>query len=92
MSRAAANAVARTEVMNRVDPIAHRVATFLQKRGGAYCEACLVERLLVASRAAMKAALALNCFSVRMGVCPDCRTRKQVIAYRGKTETENVAA
>ena len=68
--------------------ITQRVATFLRKRNAAYCEACLVERLLIASRAAMKAALATNCFTVRVGICPDCKARKQVIAYRA----ENVAA
>jgi hypothetical protein len=62
--------------------IAHRVAAFLQKRNAAYCEACLIERLLIASRAAMRAALEMNCFSVRVGVCPDCKARKQVIARR----------
>ena len=68
--------------------IAHRVAAFLQKRDAAYCEACLVERLLIASRAAMRAALEMNCFTVRVGVCPDCRTRKQVVACR----KEDIAA
>lgn len=68
--------------------ITQRVATFLQKRNAAYCEACLVERLLIASRAAMKSALATNCFTVRVGICPDCKARKQVIAHRA----ENVAA
>jgi hypothetical protein len=68
--------------------ITQRVATFLRKRNAAYCEACLVERLLIASRAAMKAALATNCFTVRVGICPDCKARKQVIAHRA----ENVAA
>jgi hypothetical protein len=68
--------------------IAHRIATFLQKRNAAYCETCLVERLLIASRAAMKAALAANCFTVRVGICPDCKTRKQVIGHRA----QNVAA
>lgn len=74
--------------MSRPHQIAQRVATFLQKRNAAYCEACLVERLLIASRAAMKAALATNCFTVRIGICPDCKARKQVIAHRA----ENVAA
>jgi hypothetical protein len=70
--------------MSRVNHIADRLAAFLQKHDGAYCESCLIERLLVASRAAMKAALEMNCFSIRIGVCPDCKTRKQVVGYRDK--------
>ena len=62
--------------------LAERIAGFLNKRNAAYCEACLVERLLVASRAAMKAALEMNYFAIRLGVCPDCKTRKQVISSR----------
>ena len=69
--------------MSQVHNIAQRVAAFLEKRNAAYCESCLVERLLIASRAAMKAALETERFSVRLGVCPDCRTRKQVIGCRG---------
>jgi hypothetical protein len=68
--------------MSGVHHIAQRVAAFLQKRSGAYCESCLVERLLIASRSAMKAALETDRFSVRIGICPDCKTRKQVIACR----------
>jgi hypothetical protein len=68
--------------MSGPEHIAQRVAAFLRKRNAAYCESCLVERLLVASRAAMKAALDMSCFSTRIGVCPDCRTRKQVISCR----------
>ena len=68
--------------MSNPQHIAQRITTFLQKHDGAYCESCLIERLLVASRAAMKAALEMNCFSIRIGVCPDCKTRKQVIGYR----------
>ena len=68
--------------------LAQRIAAFLQKRNGAYCESCLVERLLVASRATMRAALATDRFTVRVGVCADCRTRKQVVTRRA----ENVAA
>jgi hypothetical protein len=74
--------------MSRPYLIEQRLAAFLQKRNAAFCEACLVERLLIASRAAMKAALATNCFTVRVGICPDCKARKQVIAHRA----ENVAA
>lgn len=70
--------------MSRPQAIAQRVATFLQKHNGGYCETCLVERLLVASRAAMKAALAMECFAVRTGVCPDCKTRKQIVTYRAR--------
>ncbi|MPZ38217.1 MAG: hypothetical protein GEU95_09135 [Rhizobiales bacterium] len=68
--------------MTGVHHLAQRVAAFLQKRNGAYCESCLIERLLIASRAALKAALETDRFSVRIGVCPDCKTRKQVIACR----------
>jgi hypothetical protein len=76
--------------MSQINPIAQRLAAFLQKRNTAYCESCLVARLLVASRLAMKAALEMNCFTTRIGVCPDCKTRKQVIAYR--KDAGNVAA
>ena len=70
--------------MSQIHHISQRIAAFLQKRNGAaYCESCLVERLLVASRLAMKAALETTSFTTRIGVCPDCKTRKQVIAYRG---------
>jgi hypothetical protein len=76
--------------MSRPQHIAHRVAAFLDRQKAAYCEACLIERLLVASRAAMKAALEMDCFSIRIGVCPDCKTRKHVIAHRGTDK--NMAA
>ncbi len=68
--------------MSQVNHISQRLAAFLQKRNAAYCESCLVERLLIASRTAMKAALEMNCFAPRIGVCPDCKTRKHVIAHR----------
>ena len=69
--------------MSQVLHVAQRVEAFLQKRNAAaYCESCLVERLLIASRAAMKAAQETDRFTVRLGVCPDCKTRKQVIACR----------
>ena len=68
--------------MSRPQLLAHRIAVFLQKRNAAYCESCLVERLLIASRAAMKAALEMDCFAMRIGVCADCKTRKQVITHR----------
>jgi hypothetical protein len=68
--------------------LAQRIAAFLQKRNAAYCESCLIGRLLVASRATMRAALATDRFTVRVGVCADCRTRKQVVTRRA----ENVAA
>ena len=66
--------------MTGVQHISHRLAAFLQKHNAAYCESCLVERLLIASRLAMKSALETDRFTVRLGVCPDCKTRKQVIA------------
>ena len=69
--------------MSRPQHIAQRVSAFLDKQKAAYCEACLIERLLVASRAALKAALEMDCFTVRIGVCPDCKTRKHVVGTRG---------
>jgi hypothetical protein len=68
--------------MSKPQLLAERIAAFLEKRSGAFCEACLVERLLVASRSAMRSALESERFSVRIGVCPDCKTRKQVISRR----------
>jgi len=68
--------------MSRPQVLAQRIALFLQKHHTAYCETCLIERLLVASRAAMKAALATDYFTVRVGICADCKTRKQVISSR----------
>ena len=82
----------KAEVMSGTNHIAQRVLAFLQKRNAAYCEACLVERLLVASRTAMKAALEMDCFSVRIGVCPDCKTRKQVIDRRTGNRAGKAAA
>lgn len=76
--------------MSGPEHIAQRLASFLRKRNAAFCESCLVERLLIASRATMKAALTMNCFDVRIGVCPDCRTRKQVIGCR--SDARNIAA
>jgi hypothetical protein len=73
-------------MMSGVSHIAQRVAAFLEKRNNAaYCESCLVERLLIASRVAMKTAIETERFSTRIGVCPDCKTRKQVIACRSGT-------
>ena len=68
--------------MSMPQHIAQRIATFLQKQNTAYCENCLVERLLIASRAGLRSALEMNWFTVRIGVCPDCKARKQVIACR----------
>ena len=73
--------------MSRINNIAHRVAAFLDKHDAAFCENCLVERLLIASRAAMRAALESERFNVRIGICPDCRTRKQVVGSRGRSNT-----
>jgi hypothetical protein len=78
--------------MSGINNIAQRVTAFLQKRNAAYCEACLIERLLIASRSALKAALDMDCFTVRIGVCPDCRTRKQVIARRTSGSGNKAAA
>jgi hypothetical protein len=77
------------KTISRPQLIAQRIAAFLEKHHGGYCENCLVERLLIASRAAMKAALEMEIFSHRVGVCPDCKMRKQIVSYRSKT---NVAA
>jgi hypothetical protein len=71
--------------MSRVHQISERIAAFLQKHDAAYCENCLIERLLIASRVALRAALETDRFTIRIGVCPDCRTRKQVIARRAGT-------
>ena len=79
------------KTMSSVSHIAQRVAAFLQKRNAAFCENCLVERLLIASRLAMKAAIETERFSTRIGVCPDCKTRKQVIAYRGGAGSSKAA-
>jgi hypothetical protein len=70
--------------VNRSQVLAERIALFLQKRNSAYCETCLVERLLVASRAAMKAALEMDCLSVHVGLCADCKTRKQVVTCHAR--------
>jgi hypothetical protein len=77
--------------MSSVSHIVQRVAAFLEKRNAAYCESCLIERLLIASRAAMKAALETDRFSMRIGICPDCRTRKQVIACRSDAGSSKAA-
>ena len=84
-SSAAGNALLpkALRTMSSVSHIAQRVAAFLQKRNAAYCESCLIERLLIASRLAMKTAIETDQFSTRLGVCPDCKARKQVIACRG---------
>jgi hypothetical protein len=69
-------------MMSGVSHIVQRVAAFLEKRNAAYCESCLVERLLIASRVAMKTAIETERFNTRIGICPDCKTRKQVIGCR----------
>jgi hypothetical protein len=76
--------------MSNPQILAQRIAAFLGKRNAVYCESCLVERLLVASRAAMKAALGSDFFALRVGVCADCKTRKQVVAHRERSR--NLAA
>lgn len=77
--------------MSAVSHIVQRVAAFLEKRNAAYCESCLVERLLIASRAAMKAAIETDRFSTRIGICPDCKTRKQVIGCRSDAGSSKAA-
>jgi hypothetical protein len=71
--------------MNRSHSLAQRIATFLQKQNAEYCEACLVERLSIASKAALRAALESSYLAVRVGVCPDCKMRKQVVSRRSGT-------
>jgi hypothetical protein len=78
--------------MSQVHHIAQRIAAFLQKHNAAYCESCLIERLLIASRLAMKTALETDGFSTRIGVCPDCKTRKQVISHRRQQAASNSKA
>ena len=78
-------------VMTKPQILAQRIAAFLQKTGGTFCDSCLIERLMIASRAAFRAALETDHFSVRVGVCPDCKTRKQVITCRSK-DPKNIAA
>ena len=68
--------------MSRTQHIAQRIVALLRTRNTAYCEGCLIERLQVASRAAMKATLETDWFTIRIGICPDCKLRKQVIAAR----------
>ena len=77
--------------MSRINHIAQRVAAFLDKHGAAYCENCLVERLLIASRTALRTALETERFSIRIGVCPDCRTRKQVVGSRSRNSGSRAA-
>ena len=76
--------------MSMPQHLAQRITAYLHKHDAFYCEGCLIERLQIASRTALRAALEMNCFTVRLGVCPDCKARKQVIASRAGSE--NVAA
>src|SRR3954469_12551717 len=71
-------------VMNKTKMLAQRIAAFLQKTGATFCDSCLIERLMIASRASFRAALETEGFAVRVGLCPDCKTRKQVITCRPK--------
>lgn len=73
------------QVMNRSHILAQRIATFLQKQNAGYCEACLVERLSIASKAALRAALETSHLAVGIGVCPDCKVRKQIVSRRSGT-------
>ena len=70
-------------------PVADRILSFLQRTQRPLCESCLVQRVLIASREAVRAAIASEPFTLRMAVCADCRTRKQVVAVR---DTEAKAA
>ena len=72
------------KVMTKPQILAQRIAAFLQKTGATFCDSCLIERLMIASRASFRAALETEGFAVRDGVCPDCKTRKQVITCRPK--------
>jgi hypothetical protein len=78
--------------MSAVSHIVQRVAAFLDKRNNAaYCESCLVERLLIASRVSMKSAIETDRFTTRIGICPDCKTRKQVIGCRSGADSSKAA-
>ena len=80
------------KTMSAVSHIVQRVAAFLEKRNNAaYCESCLVERLLIASRVSMKSAIETDRFTTRIGVCPDCKTRKQVIGCRSGADSSKAA-
>jgi hypothetical protein len=74
------------QVMNRSHILAQRIATFLQKQNAEYCEACLVERLSIASKAALRAALETSYVTVGVGFCPDCKMRKQVVSRHSGTK------
>lgn len=69
-------------VMNKTQVLGQRIAAFLRKTGATFCDSCLIERLMIASRASFRAALESEGFTVRVGICPDCKTRKQVITPR----------
>jgi hypothetical protein len=73
------------KAMRKPNILAHRIAAFLEKRNAGYCESCLIERLSIASRAALRAALESSLLAANVGVCPDCKTRKQVISRRSET-------
>jgi hypothetical protein len=79
------------KTMSAVSHIVQRVAAFLEKRNAAYCESCLVERLLIASRVSMKSAIETDRFTTRIGICPDCKTRKQVIGCRSGADSSKAA-
>jgi hypothetical protein len=64
--------------------LSQRIATYLTKQNAAYCEPCLVERLSVASKTAMRAALETEALDVRVGICPDCKMRRQVVTVRSR--------
>ena len=78
-------------VMNKTKILGQRIAAFLQKTGATFCDSCLIERLMIASRASFRAALESEGFTVRVGICPDCKTRKQVITCRPK-DAKDIAA
>ena len=69
-------------VMNKTQVLGQRIAAFLRKTGATFCDSFLIERLMIASRASFRAALESEGFTVRVGICPDCKTRKQVITPR----------
>jgi hypothetical protein len=60
--------------------VVRRLVAFLQRDGRTFCESCLTLRLMVASREAMREALKSDHFLVRLGVCPDCGGKRQVVA------------
>jgi hypothetical protein len=62
--------------------VIRRLVAFLQRDGRTFCESCLTLRLMVASREAMREALKSDYVLLRLGLCPDCGGKKQVVVLR----------